>query len=115
MKLGTVVPYLKKIQNIYESCDTPLMAIVDNWLSKLLFESDTYNAHFHQEKVFKNIEALEKQDLKELLNGLNTDRKWLNRLKLTVDQLSYHSKMKMIEHLFQSITCQRLKQKIIMN
>ena len=51
------------------------MAIVDNWLSKLLFESDTFNAHFHQEKVFKNIEALEKQDLKELLNGLNTDRK----------------------------------------
>ena len=23
-KLGTVVPYLKKIQNIYESCDTPI-------------------------------------------------------------------------------------------
>ena len=52
MKLGTVVPYLKKIQNIYESRDTPFMAIVDNWLSKLLFESDTYNAHFHQEKNF---------------------------------------------------------------
>ena len=27
-------------------------------LSKLLFECDTYNAHFHQEKVFRNIEAL---------------------------------------------------------
>ena len=24
MKLGTVIPYLKKIQKIYESCDTPL-------------------------------------------------------------------------------------------
>ena len=23
MKLGTVIPYLKKIQKIYESCDTP--------------------------------------------------------------------------------------------
>ena len=74
VKLDTVVPYLKKIKNIYASRDTPLMAIVDNWLSKLLFQSDTYNAHFHQEKVFQNI-ALEKQDLKELLNGLNTDQK----------------------------------------
>ena len=34
------------------------MAISDDWLSKLLFESDTCNAHFHQEKVFKNVEAL---------------------------------------------------------
>ena len=24
MKLGTIIPYLKKIQNIYESHDTPL-------------------------------------------------------------------------------------------
>ena len=24
IKLGTVIPYLKKIQKIYESCDTPL-------------------------------------------------------------------------------------------
>ena len=34
------------------------MAISDDWLSKLLVESDTYNAHFHLEKVFKNMEAL---------------------------------------------------------
>ena len=34
------------------------MAISDDWLSKLLFKYDTYNAHFHQEKVFKNLEAL---------------------------------------------------------
>ena len=34
------------------------MTISDDWLSKLLFESDTSIAHFHQEKVFKNIEAL---------------------------------------------------------
>ena len=27
-------------------------------LSKLLFECDIYNAHFHQEDVFRNIEAL---------------------------------------------------------
>ena len=24
MKLGTVIPYLKQVQNIYESLDTPL-------------------------------------------------------------------------------------------
>ena len=24
MKLGPIVPYLKKIQKLYESCDTPL-------------------------------------------------------------------------------------------
>ena len=24
MKLGTVIPYLKKFQKLYESCDTPL-------------------------------------------------------------------------------------------
>ena len=28
-----------------------------------------------KKNFFKNIEALEKQDLKELLNGLNTDQK----------------------------------------
>ena len=26
MKLGTVIPYLKKIQKLYEFCDTPLEA-----------------------------------------------------------------------------------------
>ena len=29
------------------------MAISDDWLSKLLVQSNTYNAHFHQEKVLK--------------------------------------------------------------
>ena len=34
------------------------MVISGDWWSTLLFESNNYNTHFHQEKVFKNIEAL---------------------------------------------------------
>ena len=31
MKLGTVIPYLKKIQKIYESRDTPLSSVDKFW------------------------------------------------------------------------------------
>ena len=30
IKLGTVIPYLKKLQKIYESHDTPLLSSTDN-------------------------------------------------------------------------------------
>ena len=51
MKLGTVIPYLRKIQNIYKSCDTPLEFCQHHYvlpeISKFCYiKKDRYRLHF---------------------------------------------------------------------